>query len=330
MKNPFSKLLKRLAVVPMAITMAVSSTVGVITSFADESVNQNVKTAQNGVYAIKLEYVDKNTGKSFDISSGTCFFINNDTLVTCDHVVTLTDAEEAAVSQKAKAEYGSYNKNNLAVQVMVQWDFFRKAEIVEHSSNTDWAVLRLRESLNVEPLKIGNSDQAENTQTVYAIGFPEVVQNYTTVKNFSRSDITTTKGQISKVTSINGIDYIQHSATVAEGNSGGPLVDDNGAVIGVNSMRSINQSDGTKEDYYHAISMEQIIEILSKINIDYTRSSANSAPVEESQPEVTDPPVESKPEEVTSTSEPAVTTPVDESKPEVTAPSVLSQAEEYH
>ena len=263
MEKKLRSRIKRLFAVPIAIITMASTAMCGFTAHADDSVNSKVKEAQEGVYSIQLFYTDQSTGKRFPTYGGTCFFINDDTLVTCDHVITLTDEQEKAIETEAKKRYHSYDRSNISYEVMLQADVSIPASVIARSENDDWAVLQVRDALNTKPLKIGHSKDAQNTQTVYAIGFPSLVSNWASTKSYSKNDVSTTKGQISKIYQELGSDFIQHSATISGGNSGGPLVDDDGAVIGVNSR--------TKSNYYIAVAMEQIVDVLEQRKISYTR-----------------------------------------------------------
>ena len=255
--------IKRIITGMITTAIAFSS---VIAADAAES-NEAVKQAQEGVYAIELIYTDASTKDEFPIQSGSAFFINSNTLLTCEHVINMDDETEDAVEALAKDFYGSYSKNNISLEVKLQSDISVGANVSFSSPEGDWAVLTISESIKNHPLSFGNSDDCQNTQSVFAIGYPSSVANYESIKGFSRDDITTTNGVISKTTETNGVKIIQHGATLSQGASGGPLVDTNGAVIGINS----SGVDG--EDYYFAISSEQILDMLDQKNIEYHRYS---------------------------------------------------------
>jgi serine protease Do len=74
-------------------------------------------------------------------------------------------------------------------------------------------------------LPLGNSDAATIGQDVYAIGNPLGLTG------------TVTKGIVSAIRSASGRSYIQLDATINPGNSGGPLLDTDGAVIGVTTFK---------------------------------------------------------------------------------------------
>jgi hypothetical protein len=72
-------------------------------------------------------------------------------------------------------------------------------------------------------------------QTVYVVGYPGVAENEELVSNNVVLSSTVTQGTISaiKPSSQNTFDLIQIDASVQHGNSGGPIIDEDGNVIGV-------------------------------------------------------------------------------------------------
>jgi len=108
-------------------------------------------------------------------------------------------------------------------------DFTRyKARLVGFHSETDIAVLKIEP---IDPLipftkeNIANTNQIFIGDTVYAIGHPF---------GFVWS---ITKGIISqRRQDMNGVRYWQIDASVNPGNSGGPLVDEYGRLIGINTL----------------------------------------------------------------------------------------------
>lgn len=72
-------------------------------------------------------------------------------------------------------------------------------------------------------------------QSVYVIGYPGVAENEELVSNNVVLSSTVTQGTISaiKPSSQNTFDLIQIDASVQHGNSGGPIIDEDGNVIGV-------------------------------------------------------------------------------------------------
>ena len=114
--------------------------------------------------------------------------------------------------------------------------------IVWADSNIDLAIVKIMAN-DLDYIELGASDKITLAEEVYAIGNPKGIE-------FQR---TVTKGIISgidrtiKLTE-NGIesymeDLIQTDATINQGNSGGPLVNQMGQLIGINTVK-ITEAEG--------------------------------------------------------------------------------------
>ncbi len=105
------------------------------------------------------------------------------------------------------------------------------AEPVLSDSKLDIAFLAV-EDADFTPLEIGNIDDAKIGDDIYTVGAPNSMA------------YTLTKGVISaKDRSISGQKYIQIDAAINSGNSGGPLLDDEGYVLGMNTLK-LSNSEG--------------------------------------------------------------------------------------
>ncbi len=130
-------------------------------------------------------------------------------------------------------EKGVVITNNHVIQdaediiVRVNGDKEFKAQVIGADPLSDIAVLKLDSNEKFIPVKFGNSDEARIGDWVIAIGNP-----------FGFGG-TVTSGIISARNRSLGLtryeDYIQTDASINSGNSGGPLFDLNGDVIGINT-----------------------------------------------------------------------------------------------
>ena len=130
-------------------------------------------------------------------------------------------------------EKGIVITNNHVIQdaediiVRVNGDKEFKAQVIGADPLSDIAVLKLDSNEKFIPVKFGNSDEARIGDWVIAIGNP-----------FGFGG-TVTSGIISARNRSLGLtryeDYIQTDASINSGNSGGPLFDLNGDVIGINT-----------------------------------------------------------------------------------------------
>ena len=150
------------------------------------------------------EFGTPQTRKSAALGSG--FIIDEEGIViTNNHVIQ--DAEDIVVRVGGDKEY--------------------KAKIIGSDPLSDIAVLQIDSKEKFIPVKFGDSDKARIGDWVIAIGNPFGLGG------------TVTSGIISARNRSIGLsryeDYIQTDASINSGNSGGPLFDMNGDVIGINT-----------------------------------------------------------------------------------------------
>lgn len=104
------------------------------------------------------------------------------------------------------------------------------AEVLQTDQQADLALLKLA-GKDFAALVIGNSDSVELGEDVLAIGTPTSMQLGQTI----------TKGIVSGKRKTNDIAYIQTDVSINEGNSGGPLINEKGEVIGIITMKIIGE-----------------------------------------------------------------------------------------
>ena len=115
-----------------------------------------------------------------------------------------------------------------------------EAELLGKDKYIDVAVLRIPKNKVISVAKIGSSDDVELGETVVPIGTPVDEEYYNTVTGGYISGINR-KVTVSVDTTNDWVqDVIQIDAPINPGNSGGALVNINGEVIGITSMKFIN------------------------------------------------------------------------------------------
>jgi S1-C subfamily serine protease len=115
-----------------------------------------------------------------------------------------------------------------------------RGEVIGQDPETDVAVVRISapDGTTLQAAKLGDSDKLKVGQLVVAIGSPVGLQSTVTAGIVSALHRTLPGygGQLIE-------DIIQTDAAVNPGNSGGPLVDSSGAVIGIN-VAVVQQAQG--------------------------------------------------------------------------------------
>jgi S1-C subfamily serine protease len=170
-----------------------------------------VKEVGNAVVHVHVKQSGNGTGRSRGRgeASGSGVIITPDGYtVTNSHVV-----ENAAAINVSLADGSSYQAN-----------------IIGQDKATDLALLRILAESNLPSASLGDSDRLQVGQIAIAIGNPYGFQNTVTagiISALGRSLRSRTGRLIENV--------IQTDAALNPGNSGGPLVDSRGNVIGINT-----------------------------------------------------------------------------------------------
>uniref|UniRef100_A0A3B4ZM13 Serine protease HTRA3-like n=1 Tax=Stegastes partitus TaxID=144197 RepID=A0A3B4ZM13_9TELE len=157
-------------------------------------------------------------GRHVRLSSGSGFIVSHSgVIVTNAHVVTTTSAVMGRPQLRVQLHDGD------AYEAVVR-DLDKKADI---------ATIKVNPQKKLHVLSLGRSAGLRPGEFVVAIGSPFALQNTVT------TGIVSTTQRDGKELGIkdSDMDYIQTDAIINYGNSGGPLVNLDGEVIGINTLK---------------------------------------------------------------------------------------------
>jgi V8-like Glu-specific endopeptidase len=234
---------------------------------------------QNAVMKVMWGYVAED-GTIYPIKYGTCFLINESTVLTNMHVLDFTDDEQeqeaiAYLNHAAGLDLTELSINNNHLQIFVFPNRDTKVPCTIDTSaqsdidHLDFVVLRLNKPLyGRNPVVLGDSDSVQITDSVFAYGFPE--DSIVNKKENTSDDVSVVSGTVSKVTTMPYADVFEHSAALSEGNSGGPLTNAEYEVIGMNEFIK-----GVKN---YSVQINAIKSVLDTYGIEYTSSGPGPHP----------------------------------------------------
>ena len=197
-----------------------------------------------------------------DVSMGSGFFVSDTEVVTNYHVVENLGPDAqilvaakghgfslGSIRQTGESAYGKVDLAVISLEKSVSWA--RPLNIHNNSINTD---LRLKE--------------------VVAAGFPgAVIDSYGDIDDMTTGNVqdlpqlVLTAGKISSnAANQTGTQIISHTAQISQGNSGGPLVNGCGEVVGVNTY-IYSDSGGVR---MFAIGHDTLTAFLSRSDISYS------------------------------------------------------------
>ena len=200
------------------------------------------------VYEKTVSSVGLITDKSGAVASG--FFINPRTFITNSHVTEDLDLKSAKIKMKDDRK-------------------FKIKKIVAEQKVNDLAIIEITEQCE-EVLELAETERISRNDEVYSLGNP-------TDEDMNVNYFHISKGRIRKIDDdswyyetdkdyIHDALVIQHTAVIKPGNSGGPLLNSQGQVIGVNTFF---YSDSLN----YAIHIDELIELLDENRIDYNKST---------------------------------------------------------
>lgn len=138
-----------------------------------------------------------------------------------------------------------------------------RAELIGSTSDYDLAVLRVDRD-GLQPLVLGNSDSLVVGQPAIAVGAPLGLDGTVTAGIISALDRPVTIAD-SPDTAPTYINAIQTDAAINRGNSGGPLLDADGEVIGVNTAVARDSSAPGGNEPGFAIPASQVRRTVEQI-----------------------------------------------------------------
>ena len=148
-------------------------------------------------------------------------------------------------------------------------DSEQEAYLVDYDAEKDVALLKLEKATDLrEPLLLREPEEAMLGSEVYAVGYPLAADiTIQAVTSFSKDDATVTTGSVSRFLTESGTGrrLIQTDTAMSGGNSGGPLMNLYGEVVGIVSAKYSSYSDTTVEGIGFAIPISDVQTIITDI-----------------------------------------------------------------
>lgn len=120
------------------------------------------------------------------------------------------------------------NGNGIFVYFEPSGKQYWNAQLVLQDQLLDFAILKINCNCDMlRPVKLGDSDKVKQLDEIFVAGYP-----MGGALKISRGEITSYSQRIGK----SNLEYIDTSAQLDPGNSGGPLLNSRGEVIGINTM----------------------------------------------------------------------------------------------
>lgn len=224
----------------------------------------DIDAAARGVVRVVL--IGENGGEITAISHGSGFAVTPTRIVTNAHVIreALQDDTLKIGVVPSEGEGGTF------------------ARVVAVSPRNDLALIEIAQgSLRLPPLTLAGG-VSRDLGDVSAVGYP---MNVDLAQGLEMSDIfraqppVKSRGFLSGERPSRQFDTLLHTAPIARGNSGGPLLDGCGRVLGVNSFGADSMSGDA--EFYFAVSLRELLPFLRANGVEPVTNSLPCRSIDE-------------------------------------------------
>lgn len=209
----------------------------------------DIDAAARGV--VRVVIVGRDSEGLYPVSHGSGFAVAADRIVTNAHVVA-----DAARDEDLRVAIVPPEGGNAVF-----------GRIVAVSPRNDLALIALENGLRLPPLALAGG-APQDSGDVAAVGYPMNVdraQGLTIDDIFTAQPPVKSRGFLSGSRPSREFDTLLHTAPIARGNSGGPLLDACGRVLGVNSFGA--EADSADGEFYFAVSARELVPFLKAFDV---------------------------------------------------------------
>lgn len=233
------------------------------------------------VVGCKAKVYSPNTGKIYELEKitghGSGFFVNpNGYAATNAHVTNPEDCQQILREDLAtQLEADGQTLENIEAEL--KWIEVKPIQLVYlpnqeqlpfeiinsgavAGEGKDVSIIKVN-VINAPTLKLAESNQVKLLDSVTVVGYPGLVERFSVFDEESFYEASFTRGQISAKKNLkDGTPILQITAPVPNGNSGGPVLNENGEVIGLVTF-------GPNDDFTFIFTSNTIQEFLDSANI---------------------------------------------------------------
>lgn len=237
--------------------------VALFSSFPVLAADDDTYNEKNGIVELYSGISDTND-RFYKVKNCTGFIVSNSDsgcyIVTTYRGIKIFSKEKTKCLKKHNISNDDYGYNE-AVKVIINGDVSSSVNIIAKSKKENFVILQAESVINgKEKLKLGSS--VEKDEKVISLGFVNTSSdNYV---NYDKNDVVSCSGTVIDAdVKYSFGNYIEHTAYIEPGCSGGPLVNEDGYVVGLNDAE-------LNSDNYYSLNIDSIKTILDNYSISYT------------------------------------------------------------
>ena len=213
----------------------------------DQAVQVAADKVSQGVIGVTAKAVTKVSGRkvevNYSIGSGVIYKreeIKNSSGIITNYKYYVITNRHVVTLDSTNTEYTGLNLYIYLGDI----DLELNAKLIGYDDKVDIALLTFEYSKYIDPVDLGDSDELKKGQMVIAVGNPDGYEYYGSVtfgviSGPERYVSTDTDGDN---TTDFSAEYIQHDVAINPGNSGGGLFTLDGKLVGINTLKLVDES----------------------------------------------------------------------------------------
>ncbi|HJA72893.1 MAG TPA: trypsin-like peptidase domain-containing protein [Candidatus Limosilactobacillus faecipullorum] len=227
---------------------------------ASTQTTQAYAKVQNAVVSI-ITYESTNNSNSFDL------FNQGSQSTTTNSLTKASEGSGVIYKKSGNVSYVVTNNHVVSgakkIKVLLSNGKTVDADLVGKDATTDLAVLKINAANVSTVASFGDSSQVKAGQDVLAVGSPMGTKYANSV---TKGIISAPKRTVKASSDAVATTVIQTDAAINSGNSGGPLVNMAGQVIGINSMKLSSDGSGTSvEGIGFSIPSNEVVNVINQL-----------------------------------------------------------------
>lgn len=235
------------------------------------------------------------SGRSLDVvplGSGTCFMVTPDGYLLTNRHVADEEGVRKQISAKAMSTFSQLSRIKGSTDGELEYAryvFFKdkmyEMEIVHLSDHFDMAIGKIDLKTPSNYFRLSESVGVHRGENVYTLGFPAAASESidSAEEKFKQALIASKRsvsemllprekefsfysGIVSRIsTDTQQVSSIEHSARISPGNSGGPLIRDDGVVCGINTLGIFTDDDRNRGGFSRVLLSPTVSQMKSEI-----------------------------------------------------------------
>ena len=257
-------------IIGLSFVCMILSAIGTASVYAEEDLisetKQGIVEVYSGFYSEDGVFYPMKHASGFLISNGD----SQAYIATVYSALKNTEKQKKSYCKKHGISYENNMLNN-SIQIVIKGDVMVEASVMTESEKENYSILQVSSSIAEKtPVTFASNKTLMIGDTVYALGFAEDAGEDDDLMNrhteFSAMDVKVEVGAVQDTgANKEGVLYIQHSALLNKGNTGGVLLNEDGYVVGLNSIMFNEDSAGV----YYSLPIDNIRQILDNFQISY-------------------------------------------------------------